>query len=134
MKFSNPFKKKQQPMPDDTVRNDEDMQNENEGRYEDFVNQDRDDNYEGRDDQIRDDYDDLSFDRYRETGDLDNPFSGGEQEIDTSGVEKQLPRLILLSSNILILSNVDKKQTLFQKYIQINGINKKNENSINTLK
>ena len=53
MKFSNPFKKKQQPMPDDTVRNDEEMQNENENRYEDFVNQDRDDNYEGRDGQIR---------------------------------------------------------------------------------
>ena len=76
-------------MPDDTVRDDEEMQNESEGRYEDFVNQDRDEDTEGRDGQIRDDYDDLSFDRYRETGSLDNPFSGGEQEIDTTPVERQ---------------------------------------------
>lgn len=91
MKFSNPFKKKQQPIPDEDIRNDEDLQGES-SRYEDLVNQERDDDYEEHDNRRYDDYSDLSFDRYRETGELDNPFSGSEQTIDTAPLEKEAKR------------------------------------------
>ena len=79
--FNNPFKKKKKA--EDAIPDEEMQKEESSSRFEDFVN-------EGKEDEPNPFQDsDPSFDHFRETGELENPFTGAEQQIDMEPAVKE---------------------------------------------